>query len=146
MIQDPGEVTPAGADELDDATARLLEDIARIRFLPVHVSPADALSATLCTLSQRVSGGQARDFASSMAPGLQALLRRCVLHREEKGESFDRDGFVRRVAAHLRVSPEDADWISRAVFRAVQARMSSREVDDLESQLPPDLKQLWRQS
>jgi uncharacterized protein (DUF2267 family) len=145
MAETGSETMEGEPGELDGNTVRLLDDIDRSRTLPGHVGPADALSAVLCILSQRITRGQARDFANSMAPGLRTLLRPCVLHRAEPGEVFDREGFLERVAQHLRVGPVEADGISRTVFRAVQARMPSKEIDDVQSQLPPDLKQLWRQ-
>jgi uncharacterized protein (DUF2267 family) len=67
----------------------------------------------------------------------------CARHRGERGEVFDRAEFLRRVAAHLNVSVPQAEEISRAVFAAVRRRLPSKEVGDVASQLPRELKELW---
>ena len=128
----------------DGAGARFFEEIARSGVLPMHASAYDAASAVLCTLSQRVTGGEAREFVGTLSSSLQALLAPCVLHRDEGAQTFGREGYLSRVADHLRCSPEEAEDISREVFAAVQAYMPAEEIDRVESELPADLQPLWR--
>jgi uncharacterized protein (DUF2267 family) len=128
-------------EEADDFFTKIEQSCA----LPPDGSAADATSAVLCVLSQRISRGQAAELAEAIPPPVGALMGPCALHRAERPDVFDRREFLRRVAAHLGVTPEQAEEIARAVFAAVQEIPSARrEVDDVESQLPIDLKLLWR--
>jgi uncharacterized protein (DUF2267 family) len=128
----------------DGAAARFFQEIALTGALPRQVSPHDAASAVLCTISRRVSGDQAQDFVGSLSQNVRLLLAPCVIHRDEQSETFGREGFLARVSDHLRCSPEEAEAIARAVFSALHKHMSTKEVDEVENQLPADLKPLWR--
>jgi uncharacterized protein (DUF2267 family) len=123
---------------------RFFGRIEQSRVLPSSISVLDAVSAVLCTLSQRVTAGEARDFVAAMPPDLEALLAPCVLHRDERPETFGRVEFLRRVADHLRIEPVQAEALARAVFAAMNEELPRGQIDDVESQLPPDLKDLWR--
>jgi uncharacterized protein (DUF2267 family) len=68
----------------------------------------------------------------------------CARHRGERGEAFDYDEFLGRVAAHLDVSWPAAEEIARTVFAAVRRMLPVKERQDVASQLPQDLEQLWR--
>ena len=81
---------------------------------------------------------------ASLSPSVQALLTPCVLHRDEGAQAFDREGYLSRVADHLRCSIEEAETISREVFAALQPYMPPLEVEQVENELPEDLKPLWR--
>jgi uncharacterized protein (DUF2267 family) len=135
-----------GAPDVPASAERFFADIERSRVLPPNVTPADAASAVLCVLSLRVSGGQAGDLRQAMPGPLRDLFQRCPRHREEPPETFDRQEFLRRVADHLGIAPDQAEAVARAVFAALQEQVPSvrPQVDDIESQLPQDLKELWR--
>lgn len=111
--------------------------------LPAGVSGAQALSAVLCVLVQRLSGGEARDLVEALPAGLRPLVEPCARHRGEEGERFDRAEFLRRVAAHLHVTVAQAEAIARGVFAAVQRTLPAKKVHDVASQLPRDLEELW---
>jgi uncharacterized protein (DUF2267 family) len=135
-----------GAPEAPGSVEGFFAHIERSGVLPPNVTPAAAASAVLCVLSQRVSGGQAGDLRQAMPGPLRELFQRCPRHREEPPETFDRQEFLRRVADHLGIASDQAEAIARAVFAALQEQVPSvrPEVDDIESQLPRDLKELWR--
>jgi uncharacterized protein (DUF2267 family) len=148
--KEDADVETAGENEsdptqLDRATALFYDRIERMGPLPFGVDAADATTAVLCTLSQRLSGGEAFDFAASLPPDLQAAIGPCTVHRGEAGKVFGQEQFLGRVADHLSISSEDAAAVTRQVFAAVQDQLSSKETRDVESQLPEDLKVLWRQ-
>jgi uncharacterized protein (DUF2267 family) len=128
----------------EEATERFFRHIQQSGAVPSGISAEQAATAVLCTLTMRVTGGQARDYVASIPQPLSALLIPCVQHRGEQPEKFDRAGFLQRVTDHLGVSMEDAERISRAVFAAVRSDLPQREADDVESQLPRDLAELWR--
>jgi uncharacterized protein (DUF2267 family) len=144
MVTERDQQTEGGPITADGAGTRFFEEIARSGLLPLHASAYDAASAVLCTLSQRVTGGEAREFVSCLSPSVQALLAPCVLHRDEPAQDFDRAGYLSMVADHLRCSLEEAEQISREVFTALQGFMPEAEIEALERELPPDLRPLWR--
>jgi uncharacterized protein (DUF2267 family) len=134
-----------GPEELRSAE-RFLAHIERSGVLPPTMTPAEAASAALCVLSRRVTGGEAEDLREAMPGPLRYLFERCPRDRADPPEVFDRQGFLRRVAEQLAVAPSRARSIALAVFEALQEEVPSvgREIDDVESQLPADLKDLWR--
>jgi len=128
------------APEVD--TSEVGAEIEEQGVLPPAVPGTEAASAVLYVLAQRLSGGESRDLVVSLPPALRARVEVCVMHRGEKGEVFDRAEFLRRVATHLNVTEPQAEAIARAVFAAVQRRLPSKEVQDMASQLPRDLRAL----
>jgi uncharacterized protein (DUF2267 family) len=96
-----------------------------------------AVRATLQTLAERISGGEARDMAEQLPPELGPLL-----HDGSRAEPFDLDEFVRRVAEREQVTPETAAQHARAVFAALGSAVSPDELHDLASELPRDFGDL----
>jgi len=107
--------------------------------LPSHVSAHDAAWAVLCTLTQRLSEGEARDTLEGMPASLRPLLQPCAQHQT----TYGLEGFLRRVAAHLDIMPPEAEVITRAVFALMHERRPANEIEDAASQLPRDLENLW---
>ena len=134
------------AREAPGPSERFFAHIERSGVVPPNISPVDAAAAVLCVLSQRVSGGEAGDLRQSMPGPLRDLFQRCPRHRRDPPETFDRQEFLRRVADHLGITPDQAESVARTVFAALQEEVPSirPEVDDVEKQLPKDLKELWR--
>jgi uncharacterized protein (DUF2267 family) len=112
--------------------------------LPPGMRGTDAAAAVLCVLAQRLSGGEARDLVVTLPEGLRPRVQACARHRGERGEAFDYDEFLRRVAAHLGVSAPKAEEITRTVFAAVRRTLPVKEQQDVAGQLPWDQEQLWR--
>ncbi len=105
----------------------------------VTFGQADALSrATLETLAERISGGEARDLAAALPGELQPPLQK----REEQAEAFDLTEFINRVSARADTDPPTADRAARAVFRALNAAVTTGEFEDVVSQLPKQYHQL----
>lgn len=127
-----------------DQAQAFFGELDRNGLLPRGVSADDAAAAVFCTLTRRVGAGEAQDFAESMPPMVRRLLFRCRRHRAEPAELFDRQQFVRRVAAHLDISARDAERVAQAVLSAMRACLPQSEVDDVANRLPPDLRELWR--
>jgi uncharacterized protein (DUF2267 family) len=110
------------------AANELLEDIARRASLPSGKDAKDALAAVMCSFGQHVSRGEARQVWSELPSPIRALLE---------------DELARRVGEHLGVSPDEALRTATAVLRAISAHLPPKEVLDVASQLPPDLRELW---
>jgi uncharacterized protein (DUF2267 family) len=134
------------APEQPDPAERFFSHIALTGALVRNLTPQAAASAVLCVLSQRVSGGEAVDLRQAMPEPLRDLFKPCPRDRHDQPETFDRHEFLRRVASRLGIADYEAEPVVRAVFHALQEEVPSvrREVDDIESQLPRDLKELWR--
>jgi uncharacterized protein (DUF2267 family) len=68
----------------------------------------------------------------------------CARHRGERGEAFDYDEFLGRVAAYLDVGRPEAEGIAHTAFVAVRRMLPVKERQDVASQLPQDLEQHWQ--
>lgn len=94
-----------------------------------------AATATLEVLGQRLAGKE----PSNLAAQLPAELKEPLTRQEGTAEDFNTDEFIRRVAQHGGgVTPEQTIHNVRAVFATLTEFVSTGELDDLRSQLPPD--------
>src|SRR3954454_8645371 len=82
--------------------------------------------ATLQTLADRISGGEAQDLASQLPSPLQADPRPA----REEAEAFGVDEFVRRVAQRGDVGPEEARTGAVAVLTTVREAIAPGEFDE----------------
>jgi uncharacterized protein (DUF2267 family) len=96
-----------------------------------------AVRATLETLAERLSGGEADDVAAELPPELRPLLA-----DGRRPEPFDLDEFLRRVAEREGVPRELAARHARAVFVALGVALSPDELHDMASELPKDFGDL----
>ena len=92
-----------------------------------------AVRATLQTLGERLSAGEARDLADYLPPGAAAWLA-----AERRSEPWHLDEFLRRVAAREGVDDETALRHARGVFVALGRAVAPRELRDVASELPMD--------
>jgi uncharacterized protein (DUF2267 family) len=94
--------------------------------------------ATLRTLADRISGGEAQDLASQLPRDLQDALQ----PMREEAEAFDVDEFVRRVAERAQVDDDEARTGAAAVLTTVREAVTPGEFEDIVSQLPQDYREL----
>lgn len=94
-----------------------------------------AIRATLATLGERISRGEARDLGSELPPRAGAWL-----HADGDPQRFGADEFVRRVAARMGTDPGTAARLARAVLGVVGRAVDRRELLDLRSELPHDIE------
>jgi uncharacterized protein (DUF2267 family) len=92
-----------------------------------------AAQATLETLGERISRGQARDLAAKLVPELAPWIA-----TDGEAEPFDVDEFVRRVARRENVDEQTALKHVRAVFVALWQAVGSEELTDVEAELSVD--------
>jgi uncharacterized protein (DUF2267 family) len=95
-----------------------------------------AIEATLVTLGQRISEGEAADLARHLPDSLAAWL----VQRGE-AQAFGADEFFRRVAEREGTDPETAERHARAVLAALARREGRKELHDMLSQLPRELRE-----
>jgi uncharacterized protein (DUF2267 family) len=86
--------------------------------------------ATLQTLAERITGGEADDVASQLPKRLQDDLRGA----HEQAEPFGLEEFKRRVSE--RVDVDDSADAIRAVMTTLREALTGGEFDDLMDQLP----------
>jgi uncharacterized protein (DUF2267 family) len=100
---------------------------------------ADRLTAaTLRTLAERITGGEAEDLAAQ----LPAELKPPLTGVGEEAEPFDVDVFVGRVADRADTDPDQALTHVGAVFATLRDAVTSGELDDIAAQLPDGLRGL----
>ena len=98
-----------------------------------------AARATLETLAERISGGQARDLASELPQDVRGWL----LSGGGDAEPLDAREFVRRVAEREGVDTDTAERHTRAVMVALARLVRHDEVADLLAELPADYQPLF---
>jgi uncharacterized protein (DUF2267 family) len=99
-----------------------------------------AARATLETLGERITGGEAEDIARFLPRELRPILESA----SARAEPFDMEEFVRRVARREGVDEATARRHARAVFVALGRAVAPGELRDMAAQLPKDFDELLR--
>lgn len=97
-----------------------------------------AVQATLRTLAERITGGEARDIALFLPRELRPLMT----STPEPAARFGLDEFLRRVAEREGVDRRTAAEHARAVFVALGMAVAPGELRDMMSQLPKEFDRL----
>ncbi|WP_406045079.1 DUF2267 domain-containing protein [Micromonospora sp. NBC_00898] len=100
--------------------------------------------ATLETLADRISAGQAEDLAYQLPEGLDDPLRKPppLRGRGEHAKSFGLEEFVRRVADRPAVDRALAGAGVRAVLTTLREAVSRDEFENAVAQLPKEFRQV----
>lgn len=100
---------------------------------------AEALvRATLRTLAERLSGGEAEDLRAELPQQLQAEL----IPPQEEAQGFGVEEFAQRVAARSGIDEADAGAAVVAVLSVIRDAVDPGEFDDVLSQLGRDFAEL----
>ena len=99
-----------------------------------------AITATLETLSERLTGGEATDLTAQLPQEIQAPLERSA----EEAESFSVEEFCQRVADREGVDIDTARNDASAVMTVLRVAVTSAQLEDLMSQLPSEFNVLFR--
>jgi uncharacterized protein (DUF2267 family) len=94
--------------------------------------------AVLETLAERISGGEVEDLAAQLPAELRPALERGNALSHGAARRMSLDEFVTRVAEREGVTPDEARDHVRAVFLTLREAVSSKEIADLEAQLPKE--------
>ena len=99
---------------------------------------AQALTvATLQTLAERITGGEAEDLAAQ----LPEPLKRAIPERPAgTAEAFDLAEFERRVAERAGADQSSVEHQLRAVFQVLREAVTRGEFDDVLAQLPDEYR------
>jgi uncharacterized protein (DUF2267 family) len=96
-----------------------------------------AAQATLTTLAERLSKGEARDLLEQLPAEMKPWV-----YTESDAERFDFDEYLRRVAEREGVDVRTAERHARAVFFALGQAVSAEEIADVAAELPQDFEPL----
>jgi uncharacterized protein (DUF2267 family) len=127
----------------DAIATALLAQVRDSGALPPGVNEREAFAAVTCTLCERLTRGEAVHLYDQLPPALRPLVQTCALDRPEPAQAFHREEFLRRVGQRLGIAAEDAEPVTRAVLAAVEGVVTPKEVNDVASQLPNDLRTFW---
>jgi putative intracellular protease/amidase/uncharacterized protein (DUF2267 family) len=94
-----------------------------------------AVEATLTTLGERISEGEAEDLARHLPDSLARLIV-----QPGDPQPFGADEFFRRIAEREGTDPEGAERHAAAVVAALARREGRKELHDMMSQLPRELR------
>ncbi|MET7902267.1 DUF2267 domain-containing protein [Streptomyces sp. NPDC005355] len=96
------------------------------------------IHATLGTLAERITRGEADDLASE----LPKQLKESLVSPTPEAEAFGLEEFVNRVSTRAEVSPESAREGAAAVLSTVRDAVSGGEFRHVMSQLPNEFEEL----
>jgi uncharacterized protein (DUF2267 family) len=99
-----------------------------------------AVRATLETLAERLSGGEAEDLAAQLPLEIGHHLRGPW---SAQGERFPLDEFFRLVSLREGVDLPAAVFHARAVIEVLSEAVSTGEMDDVRAQLPAEYERLF---
>lgn len=97
-----------------------------------------AARATLSTLGERITEGEANDLASPLPMEIDRFLREA-----ESGQRFDFDEFVDRVAEREEVERSDAVYHAKVVLALVGEVTPGNEMNQVRGQLPEEFDPLF---
>ncbi len=98
-----------------------------------------AIIATLETLGERISGGEASDLAEQLPEELKEPLHQAG----EDNEEFSLDEFLRRVGEREDVEADEAREHVSAVMTVLTEACSGGELDNIRAQLPQEFEPLF---
>lgn len=126
------------------ARARVERDVSVHASLPDGVCAIAAFTEVMGALLERLSGGEALHVLIGLPEELRPLLEGPAVDRFEPPRTFGRDELFAIVAERLEISRDDATRIVPAVLAAAKHVLPQKEIDGVASQLPRDLRSLWK--
>ena len=125
--------------------AAFIKHLAEVGKLEAGVVECAAVSV-INALLHRIQPTEAKDLTAQLPRKLVEFLPK---EGQQPGRDYgrSREDFLRVVGEDLR--KEDASEVEglvRAVFQGLREHISEGEAEDVESNLPPDLQDLWRRT
>jgi len=99
-----------------------------------------ATAATLATLGERITKGEAEDLASQLPAEIKDQLSAA---QSEQAEGFSLSEFYRRVADREDRDVKEATYHAQAVMKVVGQAATGGELDDIKEQLPREFEPLF---
>ena len=106
--------------------------------------PEELAEAVFCALSERLSGGTARDLFEQLSPEVRELFISCRAHPKRDPEARGKNDFYLNVSEHLDIDQQqDARRVLHGVFAALHGQITDGVATQIQSELPSDLKSTW---
>ena len=124
-------------------TDEFINEVSRFGQFSTSTEAREATRATLVTLSQLLTEGEADDLSAQLPDDLDDWVQ-STKTQPATGATFDAQGFLRRVADRLpgEVHKEQAEQQAHLVLRTLRDAITPGEWDNLTSQLPSDFDRL----
>ncbi|RLP89307.1 DUF2267 domain-containing protein [Micromonospora sp. BL4] len=119
--------------------AEFLEVVGKRAGMPA-AEAAKIVGATLTTLSEGVSGGEARHLATQVPEELRGYLHKDV----DFAEQLDLVKFLNEVGVRAGTDGDRTAEVARAVLTTLREAVSAEDLENLESELPKDFRRLFR--
>ncbi|PWR10718.1 DUF2267 domain-containing protein [Micromonospora sicca] len=117
--------------------AEFLEAVGKRAGMPAAEAET-VIRATLTTLAERISGGEARDLATQLPEEFRGYLHKEV----DFAEHLDLVEFLNEVRVRTGMDDQRAADGARAVLTTLREAVSAEELEDLEAELPAVIRQL----
>jgi uncharacterized protein (DUF2267 family) len=127
---------------VDSTYATFLRHLSQLGSMEVEVAECAAISV-LSALERRILPKEARQLEAQLPRKLVEFLPPPD-KRPARPHRFGREEFLQTVADDLKKSPEEVEPLVRLVIRVFREQISEGEAEDVASNLPPDLRALWR--
>lgn len=125
-----------------ESYARFIKHLCKTGPIERNVAECAAV-AVMSALERRLPADEAKDLEAQLPRKLVEFLPPPD-KRSPRPHKFGREEFIQTVADDLGKSPEEAERLTRLVFRTIRELISEGEARDVEGNLPPDLQALWR--
>jgi uncharacterized protein (DUF2267 family) len=127
-----------------ESYARFIKRLCDVGPVPMERDLAEcAAVAVMSALERRLPADEAKDLEAQLPRKLVEFLPPPD-KRSPRPHKFGREEFIQTVADDLGKTPQEAEGLTRLVFRAIREQISEGEARDVEGNLPPDLQALWR--
>ncbi|MEH0985711.1 DUF2267 domain-containing protein [Micromonospora sp. CPCC 205556] len=117
--------------------AEFLEAVGKRAGIPA-AEAANAIRATLTTLGEGISGGEARHLATQLPEEFRGYLYKEV----DFAEQLDLAEFLNEVQARAGVDDQRAAESARAVMTTLREAVNAEELQTLEAELSKDIRRL----
>ena len=117
--------------------AEFLEAVGKRAEMPA-AEAANVVGATLTTLAERVSGGEARHLATQLPEELRGYLHKEV----DFAEQLDLVEFLNEVGVRAGTDDDRSAEVARAVLTTLREAVNAEDLKNLESELSKDIRRL----
>ncbi|WP_257451409.1 DUF2267 domain-containing protein [Archangium lipolyticum] len=125
--------------------AAFIKHLCEVGKLEPGVAECAAVSVVNALL-HRIQPGEAKDLKAQLPRKLVEFLPQEGEDKPVRAFGKNRDDFLRVVAEDLRKDVSEVEPLVRAVFQGLREHISEGEAEDVESNLSPDLRDLWRRT
>ncbi len=150
-MADTPEETPLSRSEkrhqshLGSTYAAFIKHLREVGKLESGVAECAAVSV-LNALLHRIQPGEAKDLKAQLPRKLVEFLPPQGAEQPVRAFGKSREDFLRVVAEDLRKDVGEVEHLVRAVFQGLREYISEGEAEDVESNLSPELRDLWRRT